>query len=55
MVKEVLLEFKTHLDIGYTDYAEKVVERYLTEFIPNAIKAASVQQHLEYEFSDVVQ
>ncbi|MBQ4161164.1 MAG: DUF5054 domain-containing protein, partial [Clostridia bacterium] len=40
MVKELILVFKTHLDIGYTDYAEKVVERYLTEFIPNAIKAA---------------
>lgn len=40
MVKEVLLVFKTHLDIGYTDYAEKVVERYLKEFIPNAIRAA---------------
>ncbi len=38
MKKEVLLLFKTHLDIGYTDYAENVVERYMTEYIPNAIK-----------------
>lgn len=40
MIKEVLLVFKTHLDIGYTDYAENVVKKYLEEFIPNAIDVA---------------
>lgn len=25
--KELLLIFKTHLDIGYTDYAENVVKK----------------------------
>ena len=29
MKKDVLLIFKTHLDIGFTDYSEKVCERYL--------------------------
>lgn len=38
MKKEVLLIFKTHLDIGFTDYSEKVCERYLSDFIPNAIR-----------------
>lgn len=38
MVKDVYLVFKTHLDIGYTDLAEKVVRNYLDNFIPNAIK-----------------
>ena len=38
MKKEVLVIFKTHLDIGFTDYAENVYKRYLTEYIPNAIK-----------------
>ena len=38
MIKEVLLIFKTHLDIGFTDYAENVVNAYMERFIPNAIK-----------------
>ena len=36
--KEVLIIFKTHLDIGYTDYAGNIVSRYLEEYIPNAIQ-----------------
>ena len=36
--KEVLVIFKTHLDIGFTDYAENVIERYMKDFIPNAIR-----------------
>ena len=38
MVKEVLVIFKTHLDIGFCDLGQAVTDRYLTEFIPNAIK-----------------
>ena len=38
MVKEVYLIFNTHLDIGYTDYAENVINNYLENYIPNAIK-----------------
>ena len=37
MGKEVLVLFKTHLDIGYTDYAERVVNEYIGKYIPNAI------------------
>ena len=37
-MKEVLILFKTHLDVGFTDYAENVVSRYLNEYIPNAVK-----------------
>ena len=36
--KEVLVIFKTHLDIGFTDYAENIKQRYIREYIPNAIK-----------------
>ena len=36
--KEVLMIFKTHLDIGFTDYAENIVDKYLSEYIPKAIK-----------------
>ncbi len=38
MIKEVYVIFKTHLDIGFTDYAENVVNKYIDEYIPNAIK-----------------
>ena len=37
MVKQVYVIFKTHLDIGYTDYAENVIHRYLKEYLPKAI------------------
>ena len=38
MKKEVLILFKTHLDVGFTDLAASVKKKYLTEYIPNAIK-----------------
>ena len=38
MIKEVFIIFKTHLDIGYTDYAENIVNKYLNNFIPSAIE-----------------
>ena len=38
MIKNVRLIFKTHLDIGFTDFAETVKRKYLDEYIPNAIK-----------------
>jgi Domain of unknown function (DUF5054) len=37
---KVHLIFKTHLDIGFTDFAERVTQRYFTEFIPKAIQTA---------------
>lgn len=36
--KDVLVIFKTHLDVGFTNYAENVIDNYLNSFIPNAIK-----------------
>ena len=41
MAKEVLIIFKTHLDIGYTDYAKNVIGKYLNEYIPNAIRVGN--------------
>lgn len=35
--KTIHLVFKTHLDIGFTDHAEKVRQIYHTRFIPQAI------------------
>ncbi|MBJ6362235.1 DUF5054 domain-containing protein [Paenibacillus sp. MAHUQ-46] len=37
-IKKVHVIFKTHLDIGFTDLAHRVVDRYMNEFIPKAIE-----------------
>jgi hypothetical protein len=36
-IEVVHLIFKTHLDIGFTDYARNVVKQYFDDFIPRAI------------------
>ena len=38
MISKVLLLFKTHLDIGFTDLAENIINQYLDTYIPRAIK-----------------
>lgn len=50
MEKEVLILFKTHLDIGFTDYAENIVSKYMDEYIPAAIKVANVLADTETPF-----
>lgn len=39
-VKNVRLVFKTHLDIGFTDFSNLVLQQYLTRFIPLAMDRA---------------
>jgi len=39
-VDSVILIFKTHLDIGYTDFSCNVERKYLEKFIPEAMKIA---------------
>ena len=39
--KRVLVLFKTHLDVGFTDLAETVAERYLSVYLPNAIRVGN--------------
>ncbi len=41
-IKKVFVIHKTHLDIGFTDSAEKVLERYVDTFIPGAIETARI-------------
>ena len=38
MKKDILLIFKTHLDIGFTDFSENILRKYLNEYIPKAIR-----------------
>lgn len=40
-MKTLNVVFKTHLDIGFTDLAEVVVDTYMNEFIPKAIAIAN--------------
>ncbi|WZL80611.1 DUF5054 domain-containing protein [Vallitaleaceae bacterium 9-2] len=39
-MKKVHIIYKTHLDIGFTDFAENVEQQYLNNYIDNAIKIA---------------
>lgn len=50
MVKQVFLIFKTHLDIGYTNYAENVIERYLKSYLPKAIALGNALKDTDTPF-----
>lgn len=39
-MKKVFVVSKTHLDLGFTDYAENIRQKYLHSFIPDAINLA---------------
>ncbi len=44
------LVFKTHLDIGFTDYAANVVQTYYQKFIPHAMMLARRTREREQRF-----
>ena len=39
-MKKVIVVSKTHLDLGFTDYAENIRQKYINTFIPEAIDLA---------------
>lgn len=39
-MKKIIVVFKTHLDIGFTDLSQKVIENYMSNYLPNAMKVA---------------
>ena len=39
-MKKVFVVSKTHLDLGFTDYAGNIKQKYLNTFIPDAISLA---------------
>ena len=39
-MKKILVLFKTHLDVGFTDFSRSVIHRYNREFIPRSISVA---------------
>ena len=40
MPRNIHLIFKTHLDVGFTDYASVVVNNYFTKYIPASLRVA---------------
>ncbi len=48
--KDVLVLFKTHLDIGFTDLAQNVIDKYLNTYIPNAIKVGNELKNTDTPF-----
>jgi len=47
---EILLIFKTHLDLGYTDLAAEVERRYMEDFIPHALDLAESMKDSDEKF-----
>lgn len=39
-MKKIIVIFKTHLDLGFTDFAKNVGDQYIKEYIPNALRVA---------------
>ena len=48
-LEEVILVFKTHFDLGYTDMAANVVERYRTSMIDSALDVVDASRDLPEE------
>lgn len=40
-INKIIVLFKTHLDIGFTDFSANVTKKYINEFIPNSISVAN--------------
>ncbi|MBA3072876.1 MAG: DUF5054 domain-containing protein [Anaerolineae bacterium] len=40
MTQNVHLIFKTHLDVGFTDYASRVINNYFKKYIPTSLRVA---------------
>lgn len=39
-MEKIIVLFKTHLDIGFTDMSQKVIENYMVNYLPNAMRVA---------------
>ncbi len=39
-IKKIIVIFKTHLDVGFTDLSENIINRYLSQYIPKAMELA---------------
>ena len=39
-MKKIFVVSKTHLDLGFTDYAENIRRKYIDDYIPSAVSLA---------------
>ena len=50
-MKKLLVLYKTHLDVGFTDFSKNILDLYLKKYIPNAIDTAmSINKNGEKKF-----
>ena len=49
-MKEILVLFKTHLDVGFTNLAANVVDNYLNAYIPKAMEVAKAMRGKDERF-----
>lgn len=49
-MKKIIVLFKTHLDVGFTDFSQKVIDDYINFYIPSAIKLAKEMHEKEERF-----
>jgi len=52
-VREIIVVFKTHFDIGYTDLARNVVQKYRTTMIDRALEVVDLNRDLPRELQFV--
>lgn len=45
-MKKIIVIFKTHLDIGFTELSARVIEKYNKEYIPNALSVGEKLRNL---------
>lgn len=48
--REILILFKTHLDLGFTDLAGEVFRRYMDSYIPQALALAKQTRNTPCRF-----
>ncbi len=46
MVKKIILVFKTHFDIGFTDLSSRVIDKYADSMLKEVIATCKATQHL---------
>jgi hypothetical protein len=49
-IREIGVVFKTHLDIGFTNLAENIVQAYIEDFIPRALTLAERTRETPHRF-----
>jgi len=50
MKKDVLVLFKTHLDMGFTNFSKNIVDKYIYESIPKAIEVGNALKNSSTPF-----